>query len=195
MRFRAAVLLGAVALSGCDAPDPGKITFAERPGGGATEPGPTPVVDGGDPIFGTSALAYQNPGLVANTANADHQNTVEGKDCIVAGCHVDNNRPWLFGGTVYTTAQGGATVPRAEVRVVGPDGAEIARAYTDQNGNFWFPAAGKTIPPNSRVGVRAEGIAAPRYMPDALPAGNQVGCSSTASTCHGTAGTGRVFIQ
>jgi hypothetical protein len=193
MRFRSIFL---VAFAACDAPNPGAITFAERPGAGAIEPGPAaPDAGPGDPVFGTSTLAYQNPGVVANNANAEHEGTVEGKDCIAAGCHLDGNRPYLFGGTVYTTLQGGATVPRAEVRVTGPDGVEIGHAYTDQNGNFWLLQAGKTIPANSRVGVRAEGIPTPRLMPTAPPAGNQVGCSSTANLCHGTAATGRVFIQ
>jgi len=207
MQYRGVLLLGTTLLSGglaalpaCTSPDPGSITFAERPGGGTSESSSTPPPPAeagaplGDPIFGTTLLAWESPGVAANNANADHQNTVEGKDCMVAGCHLDGNRPWLFGGTVYTTAQGGTTVARAEVRVVGPDGAEVARAYTDANGNFWVAKGNKTIPANSKVGVRAEGVVGTKTMATPLEPSHGA-CSSVATNCHGTAGTGRVYIQ
>lgn len=106
-----------------------------------------------DPVFGSSTFAYVNPGQNANTANAAHQNTVEGKNCVVAGCHLDGNQPFKFAGTVYTTANGNQTVAEAEVRIVSPSGVEVGRSYTDANGNFWLSAGG-TIPASSRVGAR-----------------------------------------
>jgi membrane protein implicated in regulation of membrane protease activity len=203
-----ATVLGAS--TACSGPDPGAITFSERPGQ-STEPqgtrgdagtsgGASGTSDGGtttDPavlaFFKNEPFAYQDPGLAANNADAAHGGTVEGKNCIVAGCHLDGGRKWLFGGTVYTAPKDGQTVAKAEVRVVGPDGTEIGRAYTDANGNFWLEAGEKTIPAGSKVGVRAEGGAG-KLM--ATPISNaDGGCSAARANCHGTDAQGKVWVK
>ena len=217
MDYRGVLLIGAVIGAGalasstaCSGPDPGAITFAERqsqstgdPQGssGASGTGGTSgtAADGGggdtggpvDPVFGTTPFAYIDPGVTANNANDAHGGTVEGKDCIVAGCHLEGAKPWVFGGTVYSTAQGGATVPKAEIKIVGPDGAEVGTTYTDANGNFWLEKAGTTIPAGSRVGVRKEGGKAHLMATPLQPADS--GCSANRANCHGTAVTGRVY--
>ena len=152
--------------------------------------------DGGtvDPIFGTTPFAYQDPGVKANEV-ASHGGSVEGRNCADTGCHVTGGaaagKLWVFAGTVYSTAQGGAVVPKAEVRVVGPDGTEVGSAYTDENGNFWFEKDGATIPANSKVGVRREG-GKPMQMATLLQPDDR-GCSANRANCHGTAATGRVY--
>jgi hypothetical protein len=143
-------------------------------------------------FFKNEPFAYQDPGLTANNANAAHGGTVEGKDCIVAGCHLDGGKKWLFGGTVYNAPKNGQTVARAEVRIVGPDGTEIGRAYTDANGNFWLEAGAKTIPAGSKVGVRVEGGG----MLMATPISNaDGGCSGARANCHGTDAQGKVWVR
>jgi hypothetical protein len=196
--------------SSCSAPDPSSVSFVERPSEGSSSgsPGPrpkptdgktpeadasAPSVDGGpavDPVFGSTAFSYMSPGVNANGASNAHSGTVEGKDCLMSGCHGSgSNRAWVFGGTVYSASTGGTVVSKAEIRIVGPNGAEVGKAYTDANGNFWFSQAGTTIPAGSRVGVRKEG-GIPRAMNTPLQADG--GACSRAS-CHGANGTGRVF--
>lgn len=224
MDYRAVFLTGAVLGAGalasataCSGPDPGALTFEERPGspgepqgsssngssgatsGGATSSGGTSsgtTTDSGaaaDPIFGAAPMKWENPGVAANGANAAHGGTVEGKDCVQAGCHLGGGKAWLFGGTVYSAAQNGTTVGKAEIKIVGPDGAEVGKAYTDANGNFWLEAQGKTIPAGSKVGVRREGGTGTRVM--ATPLSNtDAGCSANRANCHGTAGTGKVYV-
>ncbi len=197
------------ALLSCSAPDPSVVGFVERPSPeGTRDPGQrpatpdsgapapeagTPPSDAGpgtDPIFGTSAFAYVSPGVAANGAANAHNGTVEGKDCLMSGCHGSgSNRPWVFGTTVYSASTGGTVVAKAEVRIVGPNGAEVAKAYTDANGNVWFSQAGTTIPAGSRVGVRKEG-GMPRAMNTPLQAD---GGACNRASCHGANGTGRVF--
>ena len=204
MDYRGVVLISvglasglAALLPGCSSPDPGFITYGERQStAGAEPPATSDTADAGaklDPIFGDSLMVWVSPGQEANNADPLHAGTVEGKDCVTAGCHLDNASPFSFAGTVYSTPQGGATVAKAEVRVNGPDGKELAKAYTDANGNFWFPK-GPAIPANSKVGVRKEGGGAPRAMITTLQPADG-GCNSAKANCHGTAGTGKVYVN
>lgn len=217
MECRGVLLLGALVgaavaafATACDAPNPGELIFSERPPSGAadsvdsggsvgdggrstSDAGGSIVPDSGgaaaDPIFGTSTLAWQDPGLTANNGNAKHEGKVESKDCIVAGCHLDGNKPWSFAGTLYVSV-GGATATKGEVRIVKPDGTELAHAYTDANGNFWFPP-GTTIPAGSRVGARREGGTRTMMMTQQLQPTDR-GCNAARANCHGTA-TGNVI--
>jgi hypothetical protein len=206
MDYRGVLLVGSVTLGGllgsltaCSGPDPGAITFAERQASGATDPpqgstsGTPAETTPNDPIFLKSVMKWEDPGTTANTANVAHGGTVEGKDCITAGCHLDNGKQWVFAGTVYSAAQGGATVPKAEIRIVGPDGAEVGHTYTDANGNFWLEQTA-TIPANSKVGVRKEGGGRPMAMVTPLQPTDK-GCNANRANCHGTAVTGKVFAQ
>jgi hypothetical protein len=218
MDFRGVLLVGVVLGAGalasstaCSGPDPGAITFTERAPGGTTDQssgtsGPTGTpggkTDGGgggggsdsgavkDLIFGTSTLTWEDPGLVADAVQ-QHNGPVQGKDCVVAGCHLDNGKPWAFAGTVYSAAQGGTTVPKAEVRIVKPDGTEYGHAYTDANGNFWLENA-TPFPAGSKVGVRKEGGTRSMAMAALLQPADR-GCTANRGNCHGTAGTGKVY--
>ena len=205
MSYHGVLLLGGMlgaalvgALAACSGPDPGAITFAERQSSGVVDPPATstaPAADSGpnDPIFGKTLMKWEDPGVTANAANAAHAGTVEGKDCMVAGCHLDGAKAWVFGGTIYSAAQGGTTVAKAEIRIVAPNGTEVGHTYTDANGNFWLEKTATTIPINSKVGVRKEGGGTKTMITPLQPADR--GCSANRANCHGTAGTGKVFSQ
>ena len=226
MDYRGVLLVGLVsgaaivgATTSCSAPDPGQITFTERPRGaggeltsggttsggtdgggttsggtdggktsGGTDGGSSGVV--GDPVFGTTAFAAGSPGqgAPAKMANPAHNGDSSGKDCIVAGCHLNQ---WGFGGTLYTDAARTARVTGAEVRISGPDGKVFQSTFSDVDGNFWIHGLGIPIPTNSRVGVRtADGKK--MNMAGAVGPG-QAGCNQVG-TCHG--GTaGGVFVK
>ncbi len=208
------IVLGtATVAAACDAPDPGEVTYSERSkaesssgtSGQASSSGSSGSTsssggDGGgsssgeggaaDPVFGTSQFAAGNPGQNANGAAGDHGGTVEGRDCIVAGCHVDKGPKWGFGGTVYSAANGGGTVKNAEVRVTGPDGKTFGMAYTDDNGNFWFDGAGAKPPANSRAGVR-NGTKV-KLMAGTVAGDSGSACNSTA--CHGNTAM-RIYLD
>ena len=220
MDYRGVLLIGAVVGAGalasttaCSGPDPGAITFAERESQGSgevqgtsgtsgtsgtgTDGGGTEGGAGGDPVFGTTAFNWVDPGVTANDANEAHAGTVEGKNCADVGCHTEGGaaatKIWVIGGTVYTAATGGQTVPKAEIKVVGPDGAEVGTTYTDANGNFWLEKAGTTIPAGSMVAVRKEGGMI-MHMATALQPGDN-GCNANRANCHGTAVQGRIYAQ
>lgn len=216
MDYRGVLLVGVLcgaailgATSACSGPDPGQVTFIERPRGpagdlssggpGAPVEGGIPEVEGGvegggpsDPVFGTSAFAPGAPGRDGPAkGNANHAaftgSDPAGQDCIVAGCHLQG---WAFGGTLYNDAAGTARVPNAEIRVTAADGKEFAKTFSDADGNFWIDYVAP-IPANSRVGVRtADGKK--MNMAGTIAAG-QAGCSQ-AGTCHG--GTaGKVYVK
>ncbi len=203
----AGLAAGMLSMTSCTAPDPAAISFAERPGSvgevqgnGSTTSSSTSTSSsssggeaGADPIFNGAAFAYVDPGQKANDASpANHAGNVEGKDCVSAGCHLNAGTiGWLFAGTLYSASQGGTTIPKGEIKIVGPDNAEIAKAYTDANGNFWIAAGGKTIPAGSKVGVRKEGG---QVKTMATPIANaDASCNANRGNCHGTASQGKVF--
>ena len=208
-RFRSfdvfGVVLGigcaAAAALACSGPDPGEITFAEKRGAfdtgsssGTSGSTGTDAGSGGgdaggssggpaDPVFGTTAFAYANPGQTANGAAMQHAGTVEGKNCFDTGCHGATGAAgpqWLIGGTVYTAATGGQTVAQAEVRVVDGTGKELAKAYTDANGNFWLPKGAADLPAGSKVGVRT--ATKVQRMATTIGGANGGGCNATG--CH-----------
>lgn len=66
----------------------------------------------------------------------------QGQNCIVAGCHLNNNLGpnapgYQFAGTLY---QAGGTTPSAGALVRIKSGAMTLMTYTDEDGNFTFPA-------------------------------------------------------
>jgi hypothetical protein len=203
MKVRGTLLIGAVmgagmlgAMAACSAPDPGAISYSVRPGASGEPQGSSTSSSGApgdaaveaapppDPIFGTEPFKYVDPGVVANTANPAHAGTVEGKNCMTATtCHgPDGPKPWVFAGTLYSSVAGTTTVAKGQIRVLGPDGAEIGTTYTDANGNFWLDKAAATVPAGSTVGVRKEGGTAPRQMASKLQTTDN-GCNK-GGTCH-----------
>ena len=207
--FLVGALIGAAVLgsSGCTSPDPGAVVFAPREGSGGNgagggNGGGGGAGDGGggggvgaaaDTVFGTTAFAYTDPGRTANTASAQHQGTVVGKDCSQSTCHGTGGAgpTWTFAGTLYA-AGGQTTIAKGEVKVIGPDKTtEVGSAFTDADGNFWYE--GGALPAGSIVAVRAEGIPTIMHMATPLAATNG-GCSSATANCHGTTAQGPVHV-
>lgn len=141
----------------------------------------------GDLIFGTQAFTYTAP-----PENADDHNTgthtganappMEGKSCVVAGCHADGASPWFAAGTVYNS-DGTAFTGQAEIGIVTPDNKGVA-LYTDKQGNFF--AAGDAIPAGSHVGIRVSGGQSFKML-EPLPAGPTGGNCNATGGCHGDA--------
>jgi hypothetical protein len=188
---------GVIAASACAGPGSGSSSFTEGNVKTGSAPGTTGDDDdstsssssssggsssGGDKIFGTKAFAYVNPGENADDHQATHtgQTPLEGKNCVVAGCHLDT-KPWAAAGTVYADTAGSAPLAQAEIGIVFPDNSAIS-AMTDAQGNFWFDTT-KVPPAGSLVGVRTNG-SAPRYMAETITGPS--GCNN-ATGCHGSA--------
>jgi hypothetical protein len=215
MESRALLLIGALlaaaglASSSCSGPDPASIKYQERPGAsdtpstGGSNPSPTgtttstaptgtnnPPPGGGSTFFGNTAYTATSPSTQSATVT-EHNGSVAGKDCIVAGCHLDNSHKWSFAGTLRTAAKNGSPVKQAEVRVVGPDGTALPSVYTDDDGNFWFDPAAGTIAAGSHVGVRT--AASSMQMSTALAAADK---SCNRSDCHAPGGAqGSIYVQ
>ncbi len=211
------VLLGTGAVAfvpACSGPDPGAISFEERPpsglasdtpgtggtggtggtsgDGGTTGTGPKTDGGGTKDFFNNEAFAYADPGSKANAHTGTHvaptnQIPLQGKNCVQAGCHLDT-KPWAFAGTLYTDVNGTATVAQGEIRIVKADGTELTRAYTDADGNFWLESPDRP-PAGSKVGVRKAG-GTPKMMTGTIEGATGAACN--AGGCHGSA-TLRVF--
>jgi hypothetical protein len=219
MDYRGFLLLGSVMAAGvlasmtaCSGPDPGAISFAERP---STGTGPTSsstssssgstsstssssggVKDGGgaeagagDSIFGTSTFAP--PATAPKEANAaapaQHAGNVEGKDCMTAACHGPGGAgpTWVFAGTIKSAKTGGTAVAGAEIRIA-VKGTTFGSTFTDTAGNFYLEKTGGDVPAGAIVGVRT--AASMHKMAGPLGAG-PVGAACNGSTCHGTVPT------
>lgn len=147
---------------------------------GATDAGPK-----ADPNPFTGAPAYVNT-LGASARKTQHPFTNDnpaGRACF--NCHGDNGSApaMAFGGTVYTTAAGGAGSARVEVRVKDKDGKAIS-AWSDADGNFYFfvnPNGDLNLP--GHAGIRnAKGS---KVMSGTIADGNCNGC-------HNANGAGRL---
>lgn len=149
----------------------------------------------GQEVFGTKAFSYKAPTMNADDHGVTHdgQTPLEGKDCVVAGCHLDA-RPWAFAGTVYTGADSTTIESQAEIGVV--YGNTVKTVMTDAQGNFWLE--GTEFPPvDAVIGVRKAGGAFQkmiRQLPasSATTAGGRA-CNS-AGECHGSI-TQRIWIK
>ena len=139
-------------------------------------------------IFGNNAFAYTAP-----AENADDHTTethaglvpMEGKGCVVTGCHLAGTTPWVAAGTVYNAATGGAFTGQAEIGIVAPDNTAIS-LVTDLQGNFWTPN-GTAPPAGSIVGIRVSGQQT-LLMAEPLPAPPASQNCNEATACHGKAG-------
>lgn len=117
------------------------------------DPAPPVVVDAAPSITAFSNAA-EYALLTPSKQSGDHHggDSNAGKDCLL--CHTGSGAPkFVLGGTVYTTKGSNTGARAVQVRVVGPNGEEIALVGTDSSGNFWLKGT-IDIPPGSRVGVR-----------------------------------------
>lgn len=201
---------GALAASGCSAPDPGDIPVRKPP-----KPAPARF-DAGNIIVGAAGDgggaaggAFQGaPPFVQGTAELSslhdkhtqqpligQQNPAD-KNCV--DCHGPGGvaftagKSFVAAGTVYLTKTG-APAQGAEVRIRAPDGTGQS-AYTDTAGN-WFMRTfnGATdIPVGSVAGVRNQQTYSTMVTLIGTVAGS--GCSQ-GGTCHGSPAQGRVYLS
>lgn len=207
----AALGAGLLALAtSCSAPDPGEITFKERPKiagdptSGGTAPAPTGVssssggTDGGAadaaPVHAFSgAPAYVAADPAGNTTIAPVHpgGNPGGQNCQT--CHTQGGSAPAFAmaGTVLSAPTGGSPVAKAEVRMVDPAGTQLASVHTDANGNFWIAAIPNGIPAGAKVGVRNG--SAQKLMSTALAAPGDGSCLKGG--CHVTGAQGQIFLN
>ena len=216
MDYRGVLLAVAVLGSGvvslttsCSAPDPGEVTFMERQKGvssGDTNPAPAPppsTTDGGgsstSSTTGGPVTAFSGaPAYVATTPqdpttvnNASHPaNGVKGINC--ADCHKQGGAGVKnVGGTVFNDTTGATGVAQAEVRIVDSTGKEVAKTYSDANGNFWVDAVPNGIPSGAKVGVRNGTVT--KLMGTALSGPDDGACNKAG--CHGSGGVGQIYLK
>lgn len=225
MNYRSVLLMGLLggagvvgSTSSCSGPDPGQITYSERPkgttgdltsGGTSGTSGVTPT-DGGSsgaetgteggtsglPVTAfTGAAPFDPAGASVGSSNvpASHPNggNPAGVNCMT--CHGPAgpaNAKWGIAGTVYTTAAGATPLAKANLRIVDAKGKELASVYSDPLGNFWADTIVGGIPAGSFVGVRNATVT--KLMTTALAAKDS-GCQQAA--CHVAGAQGRVFLQ
>jgi hypothetical protein len=227
MEYRGLVTIFAIAAAGavpllpaCKGPDPGAITFEERPGGetssgstntsssgaATTSSGATPDAGGssGTPatltdVFAASdAFAYTDPGQTADGVAshvAPNAPPMAGKACVVAGCHADGGSPWMAAGSIYAAITGGAFAldKQVEIGIVSSDGkTQVGGSdiWPDAQGNFWISSTQK-IPAGARVGIRKQG--GPTKMMQTPLAGGVDSGNCNSAGCHGNA-TNRIYV-
>jgi hypothetical protein len=216
-------LLGGAAVLGattsCSGPDPGQVTFSERPKGsvvdttsgsssgvvgadggssgssGAADGGSSSGASGGPGTAFTGAAAFNPAGKALGTSQKSaHPNggNPAGVDCMT--CHIAGGAApglrWGIAGTVYTSGAGTAPVAGANVRLVDPTGKELANVYSDALGNFWSDTIVGGIPAGSKVGARNATVT--KLMSTSLGA-QDGGCQKTG--CHVAGAQGRVYLQ
>jgi len=224
MDCRGLVVLSGVLIAGtlpllpaCKGPDPGAITFEERPGGQTTDPGTSSSSTSTSSASSTSGSASTDaffktafavhptdpPDQVANAKvdgthsgqiplQGDGTAAAAPKNCVTAGCHEGGGTPWIAGGSVFAAAAGGPIPAGAkyEIGINNPDGTLLAAVTPDKDGNFWFDIQGPILD-GSTVAIRKEGGQS-MAMATKLTAANKGGGCNGVPTCHGSAAL-RIF--
>jgi hypothetical protein len=115
----------------------------------------------------------------------------KGLNCIVAGCHLNNNLGagapgYQFAGTVY---KAGTTTPSAGAVVRIKSGTNILTAYTDADGNFHFQAG--SLAGAFTANTNVAGCPTITSMGGALTGGNGGGAgANSCNLCHTAAAGG-----
>lgn len=174
---------------GAGAPAPsGSGTDAPPAPSGTQPPGTQPPPGGTDPGVFAGAPAYVaklGPSTIDLTGKGNGHLSFSatgnpaGRACL--DCHNGSGKggapAFLFAGTIYADAAGTKVVAKAEVRVVGNDKKAIS-VYTDENGNFFYPASsGGTVAVPAVAGVRD--ATAVKSMTNEFTVGN-------CNQCHGS---------
>jgi len=223
MDYRGLIVLSACLMAGmvpllpaCKGPDPGAITFEERPGSGESNNtgGSTSSTSGtvatstsgaagdggtttsGDPVFKAEAFKAGTADQVVNAqTHGNEPKPMEGKECGKGGCHGDPGAAgpkWAAGGTVYGDINGakfdGATAGNTEIRIVKPDGTEVGTFYPDADGNFYCNIT-DPLPDGCKVAIRTD--KAPAKVMSAT-IGGPTGANCNSAACHGAAAN-RIF--
>lgn len=211
MDYRGLVTLGACLAAGmvpllpaCKGPDPGAITFEERPsssgetttsggGGSSSSSSGSTTTDGGgtgtvtDVFKAGEAFAYAAPDTtVNNTGHGAETAPMQGKACVKAGCHADlAGNKWAAGGSVYGDMAGAAfpadLKQKVQIRIVKADGTELGTFCPDDDGNFYLRAGDAFPPAGSRVGIRTDNGATKMMN---APIEGAAGANCNAAGCH-----------
>jgi hypothetical protein len=125
--------------------------------------------------------AHQHANIATNPTHA-------GENCIVGGCHLNNNLGlnapgYQFGGTVYVT---GTTNPSAGATVRIKSGTTVLKTVTDDAGNFHFAAGLLSGAFTATVDVTACPTVTPMVAP--MMGGGGAGAGS-CNLCHAPAGS------
>jgi hypothetical protein len=113
---------------------------ANTGGMGANTGGMSGTTGGAKNAF-TDAPAYVKGKALRESANPRHAGGASNAKQNCLGCHTrggNNPKVWLFAGTIYETAAGTTPAVGAEVRLVTAAGTELGKAYSDNDGNFFF---------------------------------------------------------
>jgi hypothetical protein len=218
MDYRGLIVLSACLAAGmvpllpaCKGPDPGAISFEERPtsssgdnetsssggsSGAATTDGGGTTTDsggatGGDAVFKTEAFkAGTAEQIVNDQTHGAETKPMEGKECGKGGCHGDPGAAgpkWAAGGTVYNTINGGkldaALKDKVEIRIIKPDGTEVGTFYPDADGNFYCSIT-DPLPDGCKVAIRTDTTPA-KVMSATI--GGATGSNCNSAACHGAA--------
>jgi len=109
-----------------------------------------------------------------------------GQACLRCHRAGGNATEFSAAGTVYQNATGTTPAASVEVRAVGADGNKYS-AYTNADGNFFFPASTKFVDVPAAVGAR--NASSTRLMVERATNGNCNNCHSTAG------GAGRLVVS
>jgi hypothetical protein len=223
MDYRGLVVLGACLIAAtvpllhaCKGPDPGAITFEERPGAGDdddTTSGATTTTPGTDGGAGGAADAgaamfpepftFEEPQRVNNldpvpTGHVDgNAPPMNGKTCVQAGCHADAPK-WGAAGTIYGSKDGATPFPAAlkgkiQIRIATADNKEYGTFYPDEDGNFYLTAPGDAFPPaGSHVAIRTD-TGAIFTMTGTIE--GVAGANCNAAGCHDSGTKNRLVAQ
>ncbi|MBX3232862.1 MAG: hypothetical protein KIT84_42430 [Labilithrix sp.] len=115
-----------------------------------------------------------------------------GKECAVAGCHLDKGPKWVMSGTVFSAKTGGTPVPKVQIGVYTEADNKITDCYSDAQGNFWLESD-TPIPAGAKVAVRKADGEASLPMVTPLPAPPTGGNCNLAAGCHGD--TNRIYVN
>lgn len=171
--MRIVFLLSSLALAACTVGQVG-TSNNNAPDGGNTDGGGNGCVD----RLAPPGPAHQH--LSGGTSN-------KGQNCIVAGCHLNNqlgpNAPgYQFAGTIYAA---GTTNPQAGALVRITSGTTVLKSYTDADGNFSFPAGSLQGTFTAHTDVTACPTVTP--MVGALQGGTGTGAgANSCNLCHTT---------
>ena len=214
MDYRGLIVLSACLAAGmvpllpaCKGPDPGAISFEERPsssgsdtessssGGSSSSSSGTATSDAGgttgDPVFKNEAFQTGTAEQIVNDqTHGAETKPMEGKECGKGGCHGDPGAAgpkWAAGGTVYNTINGGkldaALKDKVEIRIIKPDGTEVGTFYPDADGNFYCSIT-DPLPEGCKVAIRTDTTPA-KVMSATI--GGATGSNCNAAACHGAA--------
>lgn len=176
-------LLTTVLLTACTVGEIGTSNNNKTDGG---TPGTDGTVTGDDFTVCKDKLTPPDPAHIHTTGGTSNK----GLNCIVAGCHLNNNLGpgapgYQFAGTVYQA--GNPTAPAAGAMVRIKSGTNILSAYADADGNFHFAAG--SLSGTFTANTNVSGCPAVTPMVGSLTGGGGGGAgANSCNLCHAQTG-------